>query len=364
MRSKNVIISGGGTGGHIFPALAIAQGLKLRFPKMKFLFVGSKGKMEMEKVPKAGFPIVGLWISGFYRKQIFRNILFPLKLTVSLLHSILILKKHRPAVVIGTGGFASGPLLYMASLFGIPALIQEQNSCPGITNKILGKKVRTICVAYDGLSKFFPKHKIKVTGNPVRQDLLDIDDKIGTAKNFFKLDLDYKTLLVLGGSLGAQRINELIQDKLPFFKAHRIHVIWQCGSLYFERYKKYESHQRVSVHPFINRMDYAYAAADFIISRAGASSVSELCVVGKPVLFIPSPNVAEDHQQKNAESISKKGAAVMIAESDLESEFENQFSKLISSEKLQNNLIINLKKLAKTSATEAIVDEVEILLST
>ena len=362
MRGKNVIISGGGSGGHIFPALAIAQGLKLRFPKMKFLFVGSKGKMEMEKVPKAGFPIVGLWVSGFYRKQIFRNILFPLKLAVSLLHSILILKKHRPAAVIGTGGFASGPLLYTASLFGIPTLVQEQNSYPGITNKILGKKARTICVAYDGLSKFFPKHKIKVTGNPVRQDLFNLDDKIATAKNFFKLDLDFKTLLVLGGSLGAQRINELIKDKLPFFKANRIHVIWQCGSLYFERYKKYKSH-RVSVLSFINRIDYAYAVADFVISRAGASSVSELCVVGKPVLFIPSPNVAEDHQTKNAESISEKAAAVMIAESDLEAEFENQFSKLISSKKLQNNLKNNLKKLAKTSATEAIVDEVEILLS-
>ena len=364
MKNLKVIISGGGTGGHIYPALAIAQGLKLQFPGMKFLFVGAKGKMEMEKIPKAGFSITGLWISGFYRGQLFRNLLFPLKLVASLFHSFFILIKFRPKTVIGTGGFASGPILYMASLFGIPTLIQEQNSFPGITNKLLSTKVNAICVAYEGLSNFFPKNKIKMTGNPVRQDLLDLSAKTDQAKNFFGLQTKHKTVLVLGGSLGARRINELIEEKLNYFKANQLQVIWQCGRLYYEEYKRYENPPEVCVRPFINRMDHAYAAADFMISRAGASSVSELCVVGKPVVFIPSPNVAEDHQTKNAESISKKEAAILIKEAALELEFEHEFSKLLDSESLRKKLKSNIKKLAKINATEAIVAEIETLLST
>ena len=364
MRNQRVIISGGGTGGHIYPALAIANGLKSRFPDMKFLFVGAKGKMEMEKVPAAGFSIVGLWISGFHRNQKFRNLLFPLKLIVSMLQSILILKKFRPNTVIGTGGFASGPLLYMASMFGIPTLIQEQNSFPGITNKLLSKKANTICVAYEGLSRFFPKDKIKITGNPVRQDLLNLTPKTAAAKDFFKLIPDRKTLLVLGGSLGARSVNQLIAEKLPYFNAQNVQVIWQCGALYFEDYKHCESVPKVQVVPFIKQMDYAYAAADFIISRAGASSVSELCVVGKPVVFIPSPNVAEDHQTKNAQAISQNEAAILIEESKLNEEFESKFSELLESEILQTKLKNNIQKLAKASATEAIVNEVETLLGT
>ena len=364
MKNLKVIISGGGTGGHIYPALAIAQGLKLQFPGMKFLFVGAKGKMEMEKMPKAGFSITGLWISGFHRGQLFRNLLFPFKLVASLFHSFFILIKFSPKIVIGTGGFASGPILFMASLFGIPTLIQEQNSFPGITNKLLSTKVNAICVAYEGLSKFFPKNKIKMTGNPVRQDLLDLSAKTDKAKNIFGLQTKHKTVLVLGGSLGARRINELIEEKLNYFKANQLQVIWQCGRLYYEEYKRYENLPEVCVRPFINKMDYAYAAADFMISRAGASSVSELCVVGKPVVFIPSPNVAEDHQTKNAESISKKEAAILIKEAALELEFEHEFSKLLDSESLRKKLKNNIKKLAKINATEAIVAEIETLLST
>ena len=362
MKNNKVIISCGGTGGHIYPALAIAQGLKLRYPDMRFLFVGAKGKMEMEKIPSSGFSIIGLWISGLQRGKIFKNLLFPLKLKISLIHSILILLRFNPKVVIGTGGFASGPLLYIASIFGIPTLIQEQNSYPGLTNRLLAKKAKIICVAYDGLSRFFPKNKIKITGNPVRKDIFHLNKKTSEAKRFYNLNSKKKTLLVLGGSLGARSINELIQKKLNYFKVNNIEIIWQCGEFYFEDYKKYDVNLGVKVVAYIKRMDFAYAAADFIISRAGASSVSELCVVGKPVLFIPSPNVAEDHQKINAEFISKKEAAILIEESELDLKFENKFSKLLNSNSFQNNLKNNLKKLAKISATEDILDEVDKLL--
>jgi len=234
MKNSKVIISCGGTGGHIYPALAIAQGLKLRHPDMRFLFVGARGKMEMEMIPSSGFSIVGLWISGLQRGKILKNLLFPLKLKISLLHSILILLRFNPKIVIGTGGFASGPLLYIASLFGIPTLIQEQNSYPGLTNRLLAKKAKVICVAYDSLSRFFPNNKIKITGNPVRKDIFYLNEKISEAKRFYNLNSKKKTLLVLGGSLGARRINQLIQKKLNYFKINNIEIIWQCGEFYFE----------------------------------------------------------------------------------------------------------------------------------
>lgn len=362
MSNYKIILSGGGTGGHIYPAISIADELKLRFPDAEFLFVGAKDKMEMEKIPQAGYKIEGLWISGIQRKLTLKNLSFPFKLISSLFRSRQIIKRFKPDVVIGTGGFASGPLLQVAVSKGIPSLIQEQNSYPGITNKILSKKAKKICVAYDGLERFFPANKLIKTGNPVRQDLLEIEDKSVEAKDFFKLRHNKNTLLVLGGSLGSKRINELIESKLEFFQTQNVEIVWQCGKLYYRQYKQYNNIELVQVHAFLNRMDMAYAAADIIISRAGASSVSELCIVGKPVIFIPSPNVAEDHQTKNANAIVEKGGAVLIQEGDLEVDFENKFSQIVNSKEKQQELGENIKKLALVNATKDIADEVEKLL--
>lgn len=358
-----IILSGGGTGGHIYPAIAIANELKSRFPNAKFLFVGASDRMEMQQVPQAGYEIEGLWISGIQRKLTLKNLMFPFKLLSSLLKSRKIINTFKPDVAIGTGGFASGPLLKTAISKGIPSLIQEQNSYPGITNKLLSKKVDKICVAYEGLEKYFPKEKIILSGNPVRKDLLDIEQKHIAGKDAFTLIHSKHTLLVLGGSLGARRINELIESKLEYLQTQNIQVIWQCGKLYYNQYKKHNDLDYVQVHAFLNEMDMAYAAADVIISRAGASSVSELCIVGKPVIFIPSPNVAEDHQTKNAKAIVDKDAAILINEKDLEDEFEKQFSTLMASQDLQNDLGQNIKKLALVNATKDIADEVEKLLN-
>ncbi|WP_347924473.1 undecaprenyldiphospho-muramoylpentapeptide beta-N-acetylglucosaminyltransferase [Pontimicrobium sp. SW4] len=362
MSNYKIILSGGGTGGHIYPAISIANELKQRHPNAEFLFVGAKDKMEMEKVPQAGYNIEGLWISGIQRKLTLKNISFPFKLISSLLRSRKIIKQFKPDVVIGTGGFASGPLLQVATSKGIPSLIQEQNSYPGITNKILSKKANIVCVAYDGLERFFPKDKIVKTGNPVRQDLLCIENKANEAKDFFGLKHNKVTLLVLGGSLGARRINELIVKKLDFFQEQNAQIIWQCGKLYYQDYKINGDIKDVQVHAFLNRMDMAYAASDIIISRAGASSVSELCIVGKPVIFIPSPNVAEDHQTKNANAIVNKDGAILIKEADLDVDFENKFSLLNSSKEKQELLSNNIKKLALANATKDIADQVEKLL--
>ncbi|WP_033960078.1 undecaprenyldiphospho-muramoylpentapeptide beta-N-acetylglucosaminyltransferase [Psychroserpens jangbogonensis] len=362
MSNYKIILSGGGTGGHIYPAIAIANELKSRFPDAEFLFVGASDRMEMEKVPQAGYEIEGLWISGLQRKLTLKNLMFPFKLLVSLLRSRKIIKTFNPNIAIGTGGFASGPLLKMATSKGIPSLIQEQNSYPGITNKLLGKKVDTICVAYEGLEKFFPKEKIVLTGNPIRKDLLDVENKHIQGKDAFTLIHSKHTLLILGGSLGARRINELIESKLEYFKSLNVQLIWQCGKLYYQQYRQYNKLENVQVHAFLNNMDMAYAAADVIISRAGASSVSELCVVGKPVIFIPSPNVAEDHQTKNAKSISDKGAAVLIKESDLDEQFENEFSEVLNSKEKREDLSKQIKELALVNATKDIANEVEKLL--
>lgn len=361
MGSYKFILSGGGTGGHIFPALSIAHALKSRYPKSDVLFVGALGKMEMEKIPNAGFKIKGLWISGLQRKQLLKNLLFPLKLISSLIQSFFIVLKFKPDVVIGTGGFASGPIVYIASLFGKPTLVQEQNSYPGITNKLLAKKAHKICVAYEGLEPFFPKDKIIITGNPVRQDLLNSEHN-GDAHKAFEFNSEKKTLLVLGGSLGARRINQLVEAQLPYFQKNEIQVLWQCGTLYYEEYKQHQNKAGINIFAFVKRMDLAYAAADIIVSRAGASSVSELCIVGKPVIFIPSPNVAEDHQTKNAMAVSKKDAAIVISEKDLDQNFEPQFTELIKNISLQQRLADNIKKLAKKSATDDIVNEIEKLI--
>ena len=357
MKNPRFIISGGGTGGHIYPAVAIANELKSRFPEAEFLFVGAKDKMEMQKVPQAGYAIKGLWISGIQRKLTLDNAMFPLKLASSMWNSFKIIKSFKPDVVIGTGGFASGAVLRAASMLNIPTVIQEQNSYPGITNKLLAKRANKICVAYENLERFFPKDKMILTGNPVRQDLINEASK-SEAIAYFNLDANKKTLLVLGGSLGARRINQLIEKELDFLLSQNIQIIWQCGKLYLNDYSKYNEKENVQVVAFIDRMDLVYAAADVVISRSGASSVSELCIVGKPTIFIPSPNVAEDHQTKNAKAISDKNGAILIKESELETQFETIFSDLISNESKKSELSQNIKKLAKPNATKDIVEEI------
>jgi UDP-N-acetylglucosamine--N-acetylmuramyl-(pentapeptide) pyrophosphoryl-undecaprenol N-acetylglucosamine transferase len=274
------------------------------------------------------------------------------------LKSRTIIKNFKPDVVIGTGGFASGPLLQMANSLDIPTVIQEQNSYPGITNKLLSKKANKICVAYENLERFFPKGKIVFTGNPVRQDILDVESKRSEALSYFNLDENKKTVLILGGSLGARRINQLIAKEIDFLRNNNLQIIWQCGNLYMADYKHFSEVENVQVISFIDRMDLIYAAADFVISRAGASSVSELCLVGKPTIFIPSPNVAEDHQTKNANAIVEKNGALLLKESELDEKFESVFNKLIHDENLQNSLRQNMKKLAMPNATKSIVEEI------
>ena len=353
------IISGGGTGGHIYPAIAIANELKAQFPQAQFLFVGAQDKMEMQKVPAAGYPIEGLWIAGLQRSLTLKNAMFPLKFVSSLWKSRSIIKQFQPDVVIGTGGFASGAVVKMAADMGIPTIIQEQNSYPGITNKMLSKKAKAICVAYDALDRFFPANKIVKTGNPVRNDLLNVDSLRNEAIQFYKLDAHKKTIVVLGGSLGARRINQLIESEMSFFESQNVQVLWQCGKGYYQEYSKLDNGSTVKVFDFIERMDLLYAAADVIISRAGASSVSELAIVGKPVMFIPSPNVAEDHQTKNANSIVQKNGAVLIKESELESQFEEQMTRILTNDQVAMALSANLKKLALPNATKDIVEEIK-----
>ncbi|MDX1829336.1 MAG: undecaprenyldiphospho-muramoylpentapeptide beta-N-acetylglucosaminyltransferase [Lutibacter sp.] len=361
-QSINILISGGGTGGHIYPAISIANELKKKYSNANFLFVGAKDRMEMQKVPQAGYEIKGLWISGLQRKLTIKNLAFPVKLFSSFLKAYKIIKKFEPTIVIGTGGFASGPTLYVANIKGIKTLIQEQNSYPGITNKLLSKKAAKICVAYDGLERFFPADKIVKTGNPVRQDLLNIQNKRDEAISFFKLDQTKKTLLILGGSLGARAINNLIQNNINWLVSKNIQVIWQTGNLYYNEFKKYDDLEGVKTYAFLNRMDLTFAAADFVISRAGASSISELCIVGKPVLFIPSPNVAEDHQTKNALAVVHKNAALLLKENELE-RFQSVFNELITDENLQHKLSDNIKNLALPDATKNIINEIEKLIT-
>lgn len=361
MDNYRFILSGGGTGGHIYPAIAIANELKKRYPQAEFLFVGAEGRMEMEKVPQAGYQIEGLWITGLQRKLTLKNLMFPLKVISSLVRAKKIAKRFRPHAVIGTGGFASGPMLRVASGMGMPCVLQEQNSFAGITNKLLKNRVAKICVAYDGMEKFFPADKIIKTGNPVRGDLVDMKIDKNEALSHFGLTAERPTLLILGGSLGARRINRLIAEKLAFIESLGLQVIWQCGKLYIEEYKKFES-ATVKVLDFMNRMDYAYTAGDLMVSRSGAGAVSELSIVGKPVIFIPSPNVAEDHQTMNAKALVDKDAALMLRESELDAQFETVFADLVTNEEKQKNLSKNIKNMALPDATKHIVDEIEKLL--
>ena len=361
MDNYRFLLSGGGTGGHIYPAIAIADDLKKRYPGARFLFVGASDRMEMEKVPQAGYEIRGLWISGLARKLSWKNLLFPIKLISSLMKARRIIREFKPDLVVGTGGFASGPTLRMASAMGVPCVLQEQNSFAGITNKWLAGKAERIFVAYEGMERFFPKDRIRLTGNPVRSRLAENIPGREQALGHFSLDPKRKTLLVIGGSQGAGRINALIASRLGFFAERGVQLIWQCGRIYYEKYRGLES-DTVRVRAFIPEMEAAYAAADVIISRAGAGTVSELCLVGKPVLFIPSPNVAEDHQAKNARALVEKDAALCLEESELESGFEARFKELLDKPGLAERLGTNIRGLARPEATKAIVDELEHVL--
>ncbi len=354
MKPSKYIISGGGTGGHIYPAIAIADELKAQDPSAQIVFVGASGKMEMEKVPQAGYNIHGIWISGLQRKQLWRNILFPLKLVISLLQSLLISVRYRPDVLIGTGGFASGPMLFMGNLMGSKTLLQEQNSYPGITNKLLAKKANAIAVAYPEMERFFPKEKISYTGNPLRSSLLQMEGLKDQALKHFGLSGNRKQLVILGGSLGAQRINELVATQLELFNSLDLDLIWQCGKLYFDRYQHLAT-DRIKIYPFIKEMNLLYSIADIIISRAGAASVSELCLVGKTTLLIPSPNVAENHQFHNANALVRQNAAILIEEKDLDQSFETVFRAVVESPKKQLELEKNIRLMAKPEATKEII---------
>jgi UDP-N-acetylglucosamine--N-acetylmuramyl-(pentapeptide) pyrophosphoryl-undecaprenol N-acetylglucosamine transferase len=366
MKPLKIIVSGGGTGGHIFPAIAIANAIKTLRADTEFLFVGAEGKMEMEKVPAAGYAIEGLWISGLQRKLTLSNLSFPFKVMSSLAKANRILKKFKPDAVIGTGGFASGPMLRMAAKKGIVTLIQEQNSYPGITNKILSKKVNKICVAYTGMEKFFPKEKILLTGNPVRQDLLNLDGKRERGLEHFGLKSDKKTILVIGGSLGARTINESIINYLPDFERKNIQLVWQTGKYFYETAKKAvgaSSAKGIKVFDFIQKMDFAYAVADIVISRAGASSVSELSLVKKPCILIPSPNVAEDHQTKNAMALVTHHAAILIADAAAREKLGEVALALISDVEQCFKLSENISQLAFKDSATVIANEVISLIN-
>jgi len=359
--SKRIIISGGGTGGHIFPAIAIANALKKLDPDTEILFVGAKGRMEMERVPAAGYKIIGLDIQGIQRKSILKNLMLPFKLLGSIMKSMRIIKDFKADAAVGVGGYASGSLLYAASWKNVPYLIQEQNSYAGITNKKLGKKARKICVAFDGMGQFFPADKIIKTGNPVRKNSVDIKGKEGEAFKEFKLSPDKKTILVIGGSLGARTLNESVLAGMDQLTAADVQVIWQTGKNYYAGIidtlgKKL--HANIRVMEFLNRMDLAYAAADVIISRAGAGTIAELCVVGKPVILVPSPNVAEDHQTKNAQSLVKEHACKFIADKDSVQTLIASAIALLNDKEKQKILSANIGKLALPNADEVIAKQV------
>jgi UDP-N-acetylglucosamine--N-acetylmuramyl-(pentapeptide) pyrophosphoryl-undecaprenol N-acetylglucosamine transferase len=360
-KNKNIIISGGGTGGHIFPAISIANAIKKIEPDTNILFVGALGKIEMEKVPAAGYEIIGLPVAGLQRRLTLKNISFIFKLIRSLQKSKTIIKEFKPDVVVGVGGYASGPVLYKANKMKIPTLIQEQNSYAGITNKLLAKKAKKICVAYEGMEKYFPKDKIIVTGNPVRQDLLD---KIGSkteAIKHFELDSEKKTILVVGGSLGARTVNQSVISDYEKIGKSEFQMIWQTGKYYFEDAKKVageKKYKNIKVLDFITRMDMAYAAADIIISRAGAGTISELCLVGKPVILVPSPNVAEDHQTMNAMALVNKSAAIMIKDSEAREKLIDATLELINDEREIKILSENIKGMALRDSAKIIAEEV------
>jgi UDP-N-acetylglucosamine--N-acetylmuramyl-(pentapeptide) pyrophosphoryl-undecaprenol N-acetylglucosamine transferase len=361
LKQLKVILSGGGTGGHIFPAVAIANEIKKLVPSVEILFVGALGKMEMEKVPAAGYKIIGVHIAGLQRKFTLANLKLPFLIIKSMMKTKKIISEFNPDVVVGTGGYASGPLLKAATNKGIPALIQEQNSYAGITNKLLSKKAGRICVAYEGMEKFFPKEKILVTGNPVRQDISNVSEKRNEGISFFKLDHTKKTVLVIGGSLGARTINEALGAGLSELAKNNIQLIWQTGKGYhttaLEQAKGFAA-QGIYALDFISRMDLAYAVADVVISRAGASSISELCNIGMPCILVPSPNVAEDHQTKNAMALVNKDAAILVRDPEANEKLIKSVVELVNDISKQVNLKNNISKMAFHNSANVIALEV------
>ena len=360
-KHKRIIISGGGTGGHIFPAISIANALRRMDSGTDILFVGAEGRMEMEKVPAAGYKIKGLPVAGFYRSLTPKNFVVLYKLVKSLFLAKKIIKEFQPDVVVGVGGYASGPVLRQAGKMGIPTLIQEQNSCAGVTNKLLAKKASTICVAYDGMEKYFPAENIIKTGNPVRQTFDHLDNLRNDALSFFNLNKSSPVILVLGGSLGAGTINKSLAGNILKMTDSGCQWLWQTGKLYYENVNvlvNLSSSKAISVHDFINRMDYAFAAADIIISRAGAGTISELCLVGKPVILVPSPNVAEDHQARNAEALSERNAAVMVKDNNAVNSLVNEAIKLVSDMNRRTVLSENIKAMSDRDADVRIAKEI------
>lgn len=361
MSQYRVIISGGGTGGHIFPAIAIANAIKEKCPDAKILFVGALGRMEMEKVPDAGYEIIGLPIMGLQRRLTLQNLKFPFKLIASMMKAKKIVKDFKPDVVVGVGGYASGPLLKAATNLGVPALVQEQNSYPGITNKLLADKVEKLCVAYDNMDRFFPKEKIMLTGNPVRQDIKNLEAKRIRGIEHFGLDPNKKTVLVVGGSLGARSINHAIDAGIGEIAKNDIQLVWQTGKLYVDEAAKavadYQN-KGIKTMPFISKMDYAYAVADVVVSRAGAMSVSELSIAAKPTIFIPLPSAAEDHQTKNAMALVNHNAALLVKDAEAKETLIPTLIDLIKDEEEQKKIAANVAKMAFTDSTNIIADEV------
>lgn len=373
-RKYRIILSGGGTGGHIFPAVSIADRFRARHPDAEILFVGAEGRMEMTRVPEAGYRIIGLPIAGIQRSLSMSNLAVPFKLAASLWRARKVVRDFRPDIAVGTGGYASGPVLFAASMAGVPTLIQEQNGFAGVTNKILAKRAAKICVAYEGLERVFPKDKIVLTGNPVRASILDGKKSRQEALDEFSLSAGRKTFLVLGGSLGARAVNNAVFESIDTLASDGSQLLWQCGKLYYNQYRREldrlvaehpekDLENRVALVPFISDMNAAYSVADFIISRAGAGTISELCIVGKPSVLIPSPNVAEDHQRHNAKALSSKGAAVFIPESEnLSADLSLAAARLLSDASLCSELSRNISSMARPDATSDIVDEIEKLL--
>jgi UDP-N-acetylglucosamine--N-acetylmuramyl-(pentapeptide) pyrophosphoryl-undecaprenol N-acetylglucosamine transferase len=361
-----VIISAGGTGGHIFPAIAVADALKKQDPTVEILFIGAEGKMEMERVPKAGYAIEGLPITGFQRRltvqNIIKNIQLIYKLPLSIFRVKSIIRRFKPDVAIGFGGFASGPTLKAAAGMGIPTILQEQNSYAGVTNKLLAEKARAICVAYEGMEKFFPKEKIILTGNPVRSDILDVQTKKAEGLAYFGLNENKKTIAVLGGSLGAKTLNVAMSENAQLIDSQQdVQILWQCGRLYEEDFKDCKTAKlpNVQMRPFIDRMDLAYACADVIVARAGALTVSELCLAGGPSVFVPSPNVAEDHQTKNAMALVHKNAAILVKDAEANAKMIQEALQLLRNDTLRNTLKTNILTLGKPNAALDIVAEIK-----
>ncbi len=367
-KAPRVIVSGGGTGGHIFPAISIANAIRRRWPESDILFVGAEDRMEMERVPAAGYPIEGLPVAGFDRKRPWKNVPVMVKLLRSLRRARAIVNDFKPDVAVGVGGYASGPTLKAAAAKGVPTLIQEQNSYAGVTNRMLAKQANTICVAYEGMEKFFPKEKIVLTGNPCRQDLVISDENRRKGYTFFGLDPDKKTILMVGGSLGARTLNESIVKAFPLLTENPdVQVIWQCGKFYYNDMQQLQAEGKVPGNvrllDFVTRMDYAYSVADLVISRAGAGSISEFSLLKKVVILVPSPNVAEDHQTMNARALVDKDAAVMVTDHLAPDALYETALALLRDDERRQRLSENIARMARHDSAEQIVDEIEKLLN-